>query len=75
MRFVIVGLLLAGCVVTENSYQKGDNLNRPADMDTCQISSLAQAPRAIDQNNIDRNFDLRMRLFDACMAEKGYVKG
>lgn len=69
-----VGLLLAGCAVTENNYQSGDNSNRQADMDECQISALAQAPRSIDMNNIDRNFDLRMRIFDACMAEKGYQK-
>lgn len=75
MRFLLIGFLLAGCVVTENSYQRGDNSNRQADMDACQIGALAQAPVAVDANNIDRNFDLRMRLFDACMAEKGYTKG
>jgi hypothetical protein len=75
MRFLIIGLLLSGCVVTENSYQRGDNSTRQDDMDACQISALGQAPRAIDANNIDRNFDLRMRIFDACMAEKGYKKG
>ena len=74
MRFLIIGFLLAGCVVTENSYQKGDNSTRQADMDTCQIAALEKAPRAVDANNIDRNFDLRMRIFDACMTEKGYAK-
>jgi hypothetical protein len=72
MKFLIPLVFLAGCMTTENSYNKGDNSMRQADMDNCQIDALAQAPRAIDPAGIDRNFDLRMRIFNACMSDQGY---
>ena len=60
-------------VRTSENYQKGDNLSRQADMDQCQVGALAKAPRAPNSSDVDLNFDLRMRMFDACMTEKGYA--
>lgn len=67
-------LSLTGCVEirTENTYQKGSNETRRSDMDQCDVAAQSKAPIAMDSFDIDRNFELRMRLFDACMEEKGY---
>lgn len=59
MRYLVIAMALAGCMSAEMTPEQ----------DACMAQATREVPQRLDYAGIDLNHDIRMRAYQACLAQ------